>query len=50
MDASDYLYLFCDFCLSFGKILWSQKQNMKTIFTETTGEETSPIGMCSEVL
>ena len=39
MDASDYLYWFCDFCLSFGKILWSQKQNLQTIFTETTGKE-----------
>ena len=49
MDASDYLYQFCDFCLSFAKIPWSQKQNMQAIFTETPGEEISPIGKCSEV-
>ena len=41
MNSSDYLCYFCDFCLSFAKILWSQKQNMQTIFTETPGEEIS---------
>ena len=49
MNASDYLYQFCDFCLSFAEISWSQKQNMQAIFTETPGEEISPIGKCSEV-
>ena len=49
MDISDYLYQFCDFCLSFAKMLWSQKQNMQTIFTNTPGEEIFLIGKCSEV-
>ena len=49
MDASDYLYQFYDFCLSIAKMPWSQKQNMQAIFTETPGEEISPIGKCSEV-
>ena len=49
MDASDYLYQFCDFCLSFAKILWLQKQNMQTIFTEIPGEEISLIGKSSEI-
>ena len=34
MNASDYLYQFCDFCLSFAEIPWSQKQNMQAIFSE----------------
>ena len=49
MDASDYLNQFCDFCLSFANILWLEKQNMQTVFTETPGENISPIGKCSEV-
>ena len=48
MDASDYLYQSCDFCLSFAKTIWSQKQNMQTIFTETPGQEISLIEKCSE--
>ena len=49
MDVSDYLHQFCDFCLSFAEIYWSQKQTMQTIFTDTPREESSPIGKCLEV-
>ena len=44
MAAYDYLYHFCNFCVSFAKILQSQKQNMQTIFTEMSGEGISHIG------
>ena len=33
MAVSDHLYQFCDFYLSFAKILQSRKQEMQTLYT-----------------
>ena len=43
--ASDDLYQFCNFGLSFLKILSSQKQNMQTNFTEVSVDKISHIGV-----
>ena len=49
MAASDYLYQFCDFYISFAIIPQLQKQKIKqhiafTIFTEISGEKISHVG------